>query len=74
MTKREYQELKFEIESFLDETFEEDFEIEVFDEVRYELDEEEAIIAKLCEWLRTHDSSDENYSDIYKDVYGVRPR
>lgn len=26
------------------------------------------------EWLDSHDSSDELYSDIFKDVYGFRPR
>lgn len=30
--------------------------------------------AELVAWLRCHDASDPEYSDIYKDVYGVRPR
>lgn len=28
----------------------------------------------LLEWLATADRNDPEYSDIYKDVYGVRPR
>ena len=35
---------------------------------------EERAYREAVEWLRTHDASDELYSDIYKDVYGVRPR
>lgn len=27
----------------------------------------------LVEWLHTHDHTDPSYSDIYKDVYGIRP-
>lgn len=38
-------------------------------EVREAQREREAI-----EWLNSHDSSDELYSDIFKDVYGFRPR
>ena len=26
------------------------------------------------EWLNSHDITDELYSDIFKDVYGFRPR
>ncbi len=29
---------------------------------------------EAIEWLKRHDASDELYSDVYKDVYGVRPR
>lgn len=29
---------------------------------------------RLIAWLKTHDLSEENYSDIYKDIYGFRPR
>lgn len=38
-----------------------------------ELREEQAH-RELLQWLAAHDKSDELYSDIYKDVYGVRPR
>ena len=38
-------------------------------EVREAQREREAI-----EWLNSHDSSDELYSDIFKSVYGFRPR
>lgn len=38
------------------------------------LKREEEIDRELRQWLRTHDRTDENYSDIYKDVHGVRPR
>lgn len=31
-------------------------------------------MADAMEYLNTHDITDELYSDIYKDVYGVRPR
>ena len=34
----------------------------------------EARERELRDWLRTHDRSDELYSDIYKYLYGVRPR
>lgn len=39
---------------------------------RYE--EDFRIERELIEWLATADRNDPNYSDIYKDVYGVRPR
>ena len=29
---------------------------------------------ELREWLDSHTITDENYSDIFKDVYGFRPR
>lgn len=35
---------------------------------------EERIDRELREWLRTADPSDPEYSDIFKDVYGFRPR
>lgn len=35
---------------------------------------EERIDRELREWLRTADHSDPEYSDIFKDVYGFRPR
>lgn len=37
------------------------------------IDEEYEIEKELRAWLRTHDASDPEYSDIYKDVYGFRP-
>ena len=36
--------------------------------------EEREIDRKLREWLRTASPEDPEYSDIYKEVYGVRPR
>ena len=30
--------------------------------------------AELIQWLATTDPHTEGYSDVYKDVYGVRPR
>lgn len=29
---------------------------------------------ELREWLNSHDITDELYSDVFKDMYGVRPR
>ena len=38
------------------------------------LDEVEGVTAALVEWLSDPSNvDDEEYSDIYKDVYGVRP-
>ena len=41
----------------------------------YEREKREAEAeAELIHWLATGDPHDECYSDVYKDVYGVRPR
>lgn len=29
---------------------------------------------ETIEWLNTHDITDPDYSDIFKDIYGIRPR
>ena len=44
--------------------------IEAFLRMRQEAEAERELRA----WLQSHDSSDKEWSDIYKDVYGVRPR
>lgn len=34
----------------------------------------EEAVQRAHRWLAEHDFSDAEYSDIYKDVHGVRPR
>ncbi len=53
------------------------FEDSDFAEFLYEMEVEKRdreIEEELLEYLATHSPEDEDYSDIYKEVYGVRPR
>lgn len=53
-----------------------DFDIQLQQEEaeRKAYEKEMAIEEENRLWLRTHDSSHPLYSDIFKDVYGYRPR
>lgn len=43
-------------------------------EQKAQYEEDLRIERELLKWLATADRNDPEYSDIYKDVYGVRPR
>ena len=44
--------------------------IEAFLEERKEMKR----LNELTDWLKTHTEADQDYSDIFKEVYGVRPK
>lgn len=50
-----------------------DLECRKAEAARSKIEQEERVDDDLRAWLRSHDPSDPEYSDIFKDVYGVRP-
>lgn len=57
-----------------DRTWDDDL-FEIADSLFDLVDEVEGVTAALVEWLSDPENEDdEEYSDIYKDVYGFRPR